>query len=99
MFSGGQNPATGDVCQGAWRKVGPSTYALNHIAMGWLAPGAGYGIRAHFHMIVKLDSSGNSFTGTYKVAVYSVSPADPFDESVQVAAGSGTVRATRVKAD
>ncbi len=99
MFSGGQNPETGDVCQGVWRKVGPSTYALNHIAMGWLAPGAGFGVRVHIHMIVKLHASGNSFSGTYKAAVYSVSPADPFDESVQVASGTGSVTATRVKPD
>lgn len=99
MFSGGQNPETGDVCQGVWRKVGPSTYTLNHIAMGWLAPGAGFGVRVHFHMIVKLNASGNSFSGTYKAAVYSVSPANPFDESVQVASGTGTVTASRVKPD
>lgn len=99
MFSGAQNPETGDVCQGAWRKVGPSTYTLNHIAMGWLAPGAGFGIRVHFHMIVRLNASGNAFSGTYRAAAYSVSATDPFDESVQVASGTGTVSATRVKPD
>ena len=99
MFSGGQDPQTGDVCQGAWRKVGPSTYTLNHIAMGWVAPGAGFGVRVHFHMVVKLDAAGNGFTGTYKAAVYSVGPADPFDESVQLASGTGTVTARRVKPD
>jgi hypothetical protein len=99
MFSGAQDPQTGDVCQGAWRKIGPSTYTLNHIAMGWMAPGAGFGIRVHFHMVVHLDATGNSFSGTYKAGVYSVSPADPFDESVQVAGGSGTVTARRVKPD
>jgi len=99
MFSGGQNPETGDVCQGVWRRVGPSTYTLNHIAMGWLAPGGPFGIRVHFHMIVKLSPSGDSFSGTYKAAVYSVSPTHPFDESVEVASGTGTVIATRVKPD
>ncbi|HVN46530.1 MAG TPA: hypothetical protein VMT66_14980 [Steroidobacteraceae bacterium] len=99
MFSGGQNPETGDVCQGVWRKVGRSTYTLNHIAMGWLAPGAGFGLRVHIHMIVNLNASGNSFSGSYKAAVYSVSPANPFDESVQVASGTGTVTGSRVKPD
>jgi hypothetical protein len=99
MFSGGQDPATGDVCQGVWRKVGRSTYVLNHIAMGWVAPGGPFGIRVHFHMQVTLDRSGNAFAGTYQAAVYSVSPADPFDESVQVASGTGTATATRVRAD
>jgi hypothetical protein len=99
MFSGGQNPETGDVCQGVWRKVAPSTYTLNHIAMGWLAPGAGFGLRVHFHALVKLDRSGNAFSGRYTASVYSVGPANPFDESVQVATGTGNVTATRVKPD
>jgi len=50
-------------------------------------------------MIVKLSPSGDSFSGTYKAAVYSVSPTNPFDETVQVASGTGTVIATRVKPD
>jgi hypothetical protein len=99
MFSGAQDPQTGDVCQGVWRRIGPSTYTLNHIAMGWMAPGAGFGIRVHFHMVIHLDATGNSFSGTYKAGVFSVSPANPFDESVQVAGGTGTVTARRVKPD
>jgi len=99
LFSGGQNPETGDVCQGVWRQVGPNTFTLNHIAMGWVAPGAGFGIRAHIHAIIRLDATGNSFTGTYKAAVYAVSPATPFDETTEVAAGAGTMTGTRVKPD
>ncbi|HEY2807656.1 MAG TPA: hypothetical protein VGI91_02595 [Steroidobacteraceae bacterium] len=99
MFSGAQDPQTGDVCQGVWRRIGHSTYTLNHIAMGWMAPGAGFGTRVHFHMVIRLDATGNSFSGTYKVGVFSVSPANPFDESVQVAGGTGTVTARRVKPD
>jgi hypothetical protein len=37
-FSGGQDPQTGDVCQGVWRQVGRDLYSLNHIAMGRPAP-------------------------------------------------------------
>jgi hypothetical protein len=99
IFSGGQNPETGDVCQGVWRKVGPSTYTLNHIAMGWLAPGAGFGLRVHFHAVVKVDATGDSYSGRYTAAVYSVSPQNPFDESVQLASGAGNMTATRVKPD
>jgi hypothetical protein len=98
-FSGGQNPQTGDVCQGVWRKIGPNTYTLNHIAMGWTAPGAGFGLRVHLHFVLKVDPSGEKMTGVYKAFVYSVTPSDPFDESVQLAAGTGTVTATRVLPD
>ena len=101
MFSGGQNPATGDVCQGVWRKVGPRTYTLNHIAMGWMAPGGPFGLRIHFHVVIKLDPNGNSFTGTYRVDVFQETPEDPFDESAstKVASGTGTAIATRVRPD
>ena len=61
LFSGAQNPETGDVCQGVWRKVGPNTYTVNHIAMGWIAPGAGFGIRVHLHFILTVNSRGDSF--------------------------------------
>jgi hypothetical protein len=99
MWSGAQNPETGDVCQGVWRKTGPSSYTLNHVAMGWTAPGQGFGLRVHIHAKVNLDRSGQSFSGTYTAQVFVVSPADPFDETTQVGAGTGTVTATRVLPD
>jgi hypothetical protein len=99
IYSAGQNPETGDVCQGVWRKVGPSTYSLNHIAMGRPAPGAPFGLRVHIHAVVKVDESGNKYSGKYKAAVYSVSETDPFDESVEVASGTGVITGTRVKPD
>jgi hypothetical protein len=100
MFSGGVDPATGDVCQGVWRKVGPSTYTLNHIAMAWTAPGAEYGVLIHFHMLIQVAPSADSYSGTYRVSLYSATPQEPFDESAgPFASGTGTVTATRVKPD
>jgi len=100
MFSGGVDPATGDVCQGVWRKVGPSTYTLNHIAMAWTAPGAEYGVLIHFHMLIQVAPSGDSYSGTYGVSLHSATPQEPFDESGgPFASGTGTLTATRVKPD
>jgi hypothetical protein len=99
IYSGGQNPETGDVCQGVWRRLGPSTYSLNHIAMGRPAPGAPFGLRIHIHAVVKVDESGNKYSGRYTAAVYSVSETEPFDESVEVASGTGVLTGTRVKPD
>jgi hypothetical protein len=99
IYSGGQNPETGDVCQGVWRRLGPSTYSLNHIAMGRAAPGASFGLRVHIHAVVKVDESGNKYSGKYTAAVYSVSATEPFDESVEVASGTGVMTGTRVKPD
>jgi hypothetical protein len=100
MFSAGVDPSTGDVCQGVWRRVGHSTYTLNHIAMAWTAPGAQYGVLIHFHMTIKLARSGDAFTGHYTVSLFSATPEDPFDESGGAfASGSGTVTASRVQPD
>lgn len=99
IYSGAQNPETGDVCQGVWRRLGPSTYSLNHIAMGRPAPGAPFGLRVHIHAVVKVDESGNNYSGKYKATVYSVTETDPFDESVEVASGTGVITGTRVKPD
>jgi hypothetical protein len=80
-FSGGQNPETGDVCQGVWRQVGKSTYTLNHLAMGPTTPGGPFDIRVHLHFKITLNSTGTEFTGTFTEQAYAVSAADPFDES------------------
>ena len=98
-FSGNQNPETGDVCQGVWRQIGRNTYTLNHIAMGWTAPGAAFGIRVHLHFVITLNASGTAFSGTFTAVAYSVTAADPFDESTPIANGSGTTTGVRVVPD
>ncbi len=98
MFSAGVDPATGDVCQGVWRKVGRNTYTVNHIAMGWVAPGVEYGLLIRIHMLIKV--SGNTLTGSYTVNVFAASPANPFDESGgPVASGTGSLAGKRVNPD
>jgi hypothetical protein len=49
--------------------------------------------------VVKVDESGNKYAGKYTATVYSVSETDPFDESVEVASGTGVMTGTRVKPD
>ena len=77
MFSGGQDPETGDVCQGVWRQIGRDTFTLNHIAMGWNKPGGAFGLRVHLHEILKLNPSGTAFAGTYTFTGYCESGALP----------------------
>lgn len=97
MFSAGRNPAAGDVCQGVWRQIGPRTYSLNHIAMGW---DFGYfGLRVHIHAVVTVDRAGDTYSGTYTAAAYAVTPQNPFDESNQIGEGTGTITGTRVRPD
>jgi hypothetical protein len=100
MFSAGVDPSTGDVCQGVWRRIGRSTYTLNHIAMAWTAPGAQYGVLIHIHMTINLAHSGDAFTGHYNVSLFSATPDNPFDEKGGAfASGSGDVIASRVQPD
>jgi len=100
MFSAGVDPSTGDVCQGVWRRVGRSTYTLNHIAMAWTAPGAQYGVLIHIHMTINVARSGSAFTGHYSVSLFSATPQNPFDESGGAfASGTGDVTASRVHPD
>jgi len=96
-ISGGRNPVNGDVCMGAWRQVGRSTFKLSHVAFGY-ASGAYQGV-AHFHETVKVDPAGNSYSGTFELDVFALNPSDPFDESTQVATINGTISAKRVSAD
>jgi len=85
-FSGGQDPATGDVCQGVWRQIGKDTYTLNHIAMGWLpspSGGTAFGLRVHLHFVVTLNAAGTEFAGTFTETGYcengaTLPPVPPF---------------------
>ena len=115
MFSAGRDPAKGDVCQGVWRKMGNRTYALNHIAMGWDGgfpppPPAANGapvpppplIRVHLHMVVKVDRSGKSFSGSVTgIACQEFDLTNPFQEEVNCMPlpDGGTIVGTWVKPD
>ena len=101
-ISAGRDPAAGDVCMGAWKQTGRHTYELNHIAMGHDGPPGGppsptFTNTVHLHEYIKLDPSGNSYTGRITAVISAANPADPFDESNVIAQVSGTVTATRVE--
>jgi len=99
MFSGGPDPATGDVCQGVWRRIDKSTYTLNHIAIGYVD--ADHRLRIHFHATVTVDGTGDHYSGDYTADFYGVTPADPFLESEDnfLFSGAGTMSGDRVLPD
>jgi hypothetical protein len=101
MISAARDPAAGDVCMGAWKQTGRYTYELNHIAMGHDGPPGGppsptFTNTVHLHEYIKLDPSGNSYSGHIDAVISAANPADPFDESNVMAQVSGTITATRV---
>jgi len=99
MFSGGPDPAGGDVCQGVWRRIDKSTYTLNHIAIGYVD--ADHRLRIHFHAVVTVDGTGDHYSGDYTADFYGVTPADPFMESGDnfLFSGGGTMSGDRVLPD
>lgn len=102
MISAARDPAAGDVCMGVWKQTGRHTYELNHIAMGHDGPPGGppsptFTNTVHLHEHIKLDPSGDSYTGQITAVISAANPADPFDESNVIARVSGTITATRVE--
>jgi hypothetical protein len=101
MVSGGRQPATGDVCMGAWKQTGHDSYALNHIALAY--EGGVYVGPASIVELVTLDASGNSFSGSFTITQYLATaiPGHEFDENTILAPTPirGTITGTRVTAN
>ena len=101
-LSAGRDPAAGNICMGVWKQTGPYTYELNHIAMGHDGPPGGppsptFTNIVHLHEYIKLNHSGNSYTGTIHAVISAANPANPFDESTVIAQVDGAVTARRVE--
>jgi hypothetical protein len=103
--SGGRTPAVGNVCMGAWKQVGPSTFKLKHLALGYgppQGPVTGYQGVVLLEMTVRVDSGGHTYHGNFTLTQY-MSKFDPtvpgsaFDQSTVEFTLSGTVKATRVE--
>lgn len=103
MFSAARPPSTGDVCMGVWKKTGPNTYKLKHIAMSWISsdtpPPLGPRSPAVFvgpaiiTELVTLDRARNSFEGSFTIDQYAQ------DETTLLQHIAGQVKATRVSVD
>jgi hypothetical protein len=62
-------PALGNICLGVWQKSGPSSYTLNHFALGWNADGTFMG-PAQIREDVVVNRRGNRFAGTFSIDQY-----------------------------
>jgi hypothetical protein len=104
--SGGRTPAVGDVCMGAWKQVGPATFKLTHLALGYGPPPGpvmGYQGLAVLDMEVKVDAGGHTYHGNFTLTQYASKfdpsvPGSEFDRSTVEFTLSGTVKAARVQA-
>ena len=104
--SGGRTPAVGDVCMGAWKQVGPSTFKLTHLALGYGPPPGpvmGYQGLAVLEMEVTVDAGGHTYHGNFTLTQYASKfdptvPGSEFDQSTVEFTLSGTTKAARVQA-
>jgi hypothetical protein len=94
--SGFRNPSDGDVCQGVWQQVGPSTFTLNHYALAWT--NGSYTGPANIRAQVTVNPAGDRYTGTFTTVVYLASyvAGHEFDQTTVLATITGTFDATRV---
>ena len=92
-ISGSRPPMAGDVCMGAWKQTGRSTFKLNHLALAWDNTGTVFVGPATLVEFVTVDRGGDSYSGTFTVDQYAV------DEVTVLAHVTGVVMATRMTAD
>jgi hypothetical protein len=99
MNSGVHAPNTSSFCLGAWEKVGPREYKLNHFAIPWdptkgALDSAGNPVGeligpVQIKETVTLAANGESFEGTFTI--------DPYDEALHhLAHLQGTITGTRI---
>jgi len=65
-------PATGDVCLGVWKQVGPRHYMLNHFGIAFdptTDPNTPLGY-AHIPQDIVISRDGKTFTGTFVIDQY-----------------------------
>jgi hypothetical protein len=94
--SGIRNPSDGDVCQGVWTQIGPSTFQLNHYALAWT--NGTYTGPVNIRAIVRVDADGDRYYGGFQTDVYlaSVTVGHEFDETTKLVTITGSFTATRV---
>ena len=94
--SGIRNPSDGDICQGVWTRIGPSTFLLNHYALAWT--NGTYTGPVNIRAIVKVDANGDRYSGGFQTDVYlaSVAVGHEFDETTKLVTITGSFTETRV---
>jgi len=80
IMNSSRDPATSNFCLGAWKRVGPRKYKLNHFALSWdntgkfCTPEAGapscFVGPANIREEIVLDRHGNSYTGSVTIDQY-----------------------------
>jgi hypothetical protein len=67
LMNSGREPLTGSFCMGVWKRVGESTFRLNHVALSWDSTGTVLVGPANIRETVTVDDSGNHYSGTFSL--------------------------------
>ena len=94
LNSGKRAPASENFCLGVWKKTGHDTYKLNHYALSYDPATGLMNAMVNIHEYVTLDHSGDSFSGTFTVDVFT-----PQGVLIPPAHVEGTVTGERITAD
>lgn len=85
------SPIEGNICMGAWKKVGPRTVQLNHVGWGFDSGGNPNGTFT-IHETNTVSSDGMGYRGTFEYKFFL--PDGTLDTDIK-----GTLSATRITAD
>jgi hypothetical protein len=88
IMNSSKPPITSSFCLGVWQKSGPSSYQLNHFALGWDTSGNFIG-PVQIQESVTVNKKANQYTGTFTIDQF-----DPTGNPLGHVAGN--VTATRV---
>lgn len=91
IMNSSKAPVTGDFCLGVWQKNGPSSYRLNHFALGFDSSSNLIG-PVQIQESVTVDHKADQYSGTFTIDQY-----DPMGNPQGHVAGN--VTATRVTVD
>lgn len=98
-MNSGRPPQDGNFCMGVWEQTGPSTYSLNHFALGnQYAPGTPNGVvgdpagPTRITQSVKVDPDGKHYSGTFTLRAHDTS-------GQQTVMFTGEISATRISLD
>src|SRR5262245_29582675 len=69
IMNSSRDPRTQSYCMGVWKRTGPFTYTLKHLAMSWDGAGNPVGPAVLLEDVV-LSNHGATFTGTFTITQY-----------------------------
>lgn len=93
IMNSGKAPMSQSFCMGVWAQTGVRSYKLNHWALNWNSTGTIFLGPVNIRERIKLDSDGDSYSGSFTLTQYSP------DGHTPLGGVKGLISATRVRAD